>query len=193
MVETIAPVVHGGRNRSYRIAVALHSLGATLSAGLLGAFLGGLGGLAGAPWGRAGLVALAFIALLYALREALHLPLPLFDRRRQVPEWWRSFYSHRTAAWLYGVGLGAGFFTYLSYGTFVAVSAAALISGHPLVGALLSAPFGLARGLSVMIGHGDRDGDVLDRLERAAEGSWVRITNAGALVALGIASLATLG
>jgi hypothetical protein len=193
MVETIAPVVHGGRNRSYRTTVALHTLGATLSAAVLGALLGAAGALTGAPWGRGGLIALAVVAMLYAVREAFRLPLPLLDRRRQVPEWWRTFYSHTTAAFLYGVGLGAGFFTYLSYGTYVAVSAAAFISGRPLVGALLSAPFGLARGLSVIAGRDGADGEVVDRLERTAKGSSVRLANAGVLAALGLAAILSLG
>lgn len=186
MVETIAPVVHGGRNRSYRKAVALHVLGATMSAGLFGALLGILGDVVGGPWGAAGLLALAAVAFVYFLRESLGLPIPLFDRRRQVPEWWRTFYSRGTAALLYGLGLGAGFFTYLSYGTFVAVSAGAFLSGSPLAGALLGAPFGLARGFSVIAG---RRPDAVERLEGAVQGPGVRIANAGALALLGVAAL----
>lgn len=189
MVETITPVVHGGRNRSYRIAIALHAVGATAAAGAVGLVLGLVGMLVGAPWGRAGLLALAGIAFLYALRDAFHLPVPLFDRRRQVPEWWRTFYSKETAAILYGIGLGAGFFTYLSYGTFVAVSAAALLTGDPIAGALLCAPFGLARGLSVIVGRND---DAVERLERGVQGPSVRLTNAATLALLGLASLAAV-
>lgn len=186
MVETIAPVVHGGRNHSYRRAVALHVVGTTVSAAALGAWLGAMGLAAGAPWGAGGLGALACIALLYALREVANLPLPLFDRRRQVPEWWRTFFSKPTAALLYGLGLGAGFFTYLSYGTFVVVSAAAFLTGDPRLGALLGAPFGLARGLSVLVGRRGPTGDTLAELERWADGSAVRLANASALALLGV-------
>jgi hypothetical protein len=187
MVETIAPVVHEGRRRNYRIAVALHASGATLSAGALGAVLGAVGAVTGAPWGRTGWMALAVVALAYSLRETLGLPLPLFDRRRQVPEWWRTFYSTRTSAFLYGLGLGPGFFTHLSYGTFVAVAAAAFVSGSPPVGALLTAPFGLARGLSVTVARKDPAPEVVDRLETAVGGPAVRFTNAGVLAALAVA------
>jgi hypothetical protein len=193
MVETIAPVVHGERRRNYRIAVALHALGATFSAGLLGAVLGVAGSLAGGPWGRSGLIVLAVVAALYAAREAFRLPLPLFDRRRQVPEWWRTFYSAPMAAFLYGLGLGPGFFTYLSYGTFVAVSTAAFLSGHALIGALLSAPFGLARALSVTVARKDATDAVLGRLERAAQGPSVRIANACASATLAAAAAVGLG
>jgi Na+-driven multidrug efflux pump len=194
MVETIDPVVHGGRNRSYRSAVLLHALGATMSAALVGAVLATAGWAVGAPWGRAGPIVVIVVAVVYLLREALRLPVPLFDRRRQVPEWWRTFYSARTAAFLYGVGLGAGYFTYLTYGTFVVVSAAALVSGNPLLGALLTGPFGLARGLSVMVGRGRGTEDLMEALDRAAQGSWVRSANAlvlALLVAAAVAALAT--
>jgi hypothetical protein len=192
MVETIDPVVHGGRNTSYRFAVFLHALGATLSAGLVGVVLATAGWAIGAPWGRIGSIIVAVVALVYMLREALKLPVPIFDRRRQVPEWWRTFYSVRTAAFLYGIGLGAGYFTYLTYGTFVVVSAAAFVSGNPVLGALLTAPFGLARGLSVALGRGRRTEDLIEGLDRAAQRSWVRTANAFVLALLGAAAAAGL-
>jgi Na+-driven multidrug efflux pump len=194
MVQTIDPVVHGGRNRSYLRAVFFHALGATTSATLVGAVLATAGWAMGAPWGRTGSIVVIVVALVYVLREALRLPVPLFDRRRQVPEWWRTFYSAHTAAFLYGVGLGAGYLTYLTYGTFVVVSAAALVSGNPLLGALLTGPFGLARGLSVMVGRGRGTEDLMEALDRAAQGSWVRSANAlvlALLVAAAVAALAT--
>jgi hypothetical protein len=154
MVETIAPVVHGGRNRSYWTAVFLHALGATLSASLFGAFLGALGDVLGAPWGNAGLIALAAVALLYALRELFGLPIPLPDLDRQVPEWWRTFFSKNVAAFLYGLGLGIGFLTYLSFGTYVAVMTGAFISGDVRTGAVICGAFGLARGLGISLANG---------------------------------------
>ena len=197
MVETIAPVVHGDRRSRYRLAVALHTLGAALAAGALGLALGGLGALLGAPWGMAGLIAVAFVAGIYLLREAVGLPVPIPDRHRQVPEWWRSFYSPPVAALLYGLGLGVGFLTFLSFGTYVAVAAAALASGDPLIGALLCMPFGLARGLSGMVssrtGSADAAASVTDRLEELAGGRLPRAVNALALAALfGTAALSAL-
>src|SRR3712207_5968206 len=146
MAETITPVVHGGRRRPYLVAAALHVAGATVSAALLGAVLGGLGALARAPWEVTPLVVAAGAAP-YFLREAVALPIPLPDRKRQVPEWWRTFYSPAVAAFLYGAGLGVGFLTYLSYGTFAVVMAGAVASGDPAAGAFVCAAFGLARGL----------------------------------------------
>src|SRR5881392_1261907 len=128
MVETINPVVYGGAAGSrsrYRTALALHILGATAAAASFGAALGGLGSLLGAPWGAAGVLAVAAAAGLYMLREAFRVPVPVLEVRRQVPDWWRTFFSRNVTAFLYGAGVGIGFFTYLGHGTLLVVSIAA--------------------------------------------------------------------
>ena len=66
MVETISPVVHGGRGR-WLGTLALHALGATGTAAMFGAVLGWIGGSLGAPWGRTGLLALGAVGVVYAL------------------------------------------------------------------------------------------------------------------------------
>lgn len=190
MVETISPVVHGNR-RTYLLSAALHVLGATTSAGLLGAALGAVGALSGAPW-SAGLIVLASVALIYALREGLLVPIPLPQARRQVPAWWRTFFSRPVASFLYGLGLGIGFATHLTFGTFVAVTLGALVSGDPPLGMLICAPFGLARGIaSVMAGASHRTGehDQIERLERLATTSAPRLANAATLALLGSIAL----
>jgi len=96
MVETITPEVLG--RRRYPVALFLHTLGAGASGAVTGALLGGIGWLLGAPWGAPGYVALACVAALYFVREAAGVPVPLPQLRRQVPEWWRRFYSPETAA-----------------------------------------------------------------------------------------------
>ena len=124
MVETITPFVYGGRVR-WATALALHAIGATTTAALFGAALGIAGRLLEAPWGRAGALALAAVAALYALGEVSRLTVAVPQLRRQVPDWWREYFSWPVAATLYGAGLGIGFFTYVSHGTLVAVSLAA--------------------------------------------------------------------
>jgi hypothetical protein len=192
MVTTIDPVVHGGRTRSYAGAVALHVLGATVAASAFGAALGAAGGLLGAPWGEAGLVAVVVVAALYALRETARVPVPIPDRRRQVPEWWRTFYSPPVAALLYGFGLGIGFLTFLTFGTFVAVSVAAFASGSAVVGALVTAPFGLARGLSVIVAARSGGAGALDSLERLSATPLPRLANGASLVAVAAAGAIAL-
>jgi len=192
MVETITPVVHGERRRVYRGALALHVLGATTTAAALGGMLGLIGALAGAPWGAPGLFALAAVAALYAGRESAGAPVPLPARRRQVPSWWRSFFSPPVAALLYGLALGVGFGTYLSFGTFVAVAAAAVLGGDPLVGAALCAPFGLGRGVAVAWanrGPTCDPGTTVAHLEDLALGRSPRLLNSAALTAVTGAAL----
>ena len=192
MVETIAPVVHGGRTTSYYSSVVLHTVGATLTAAGLGFLLGASGAVFGAPWGTAGLLAVAIVAAFYALRELARLPLPLPDLDRQVPDWWRTFFSPNVAAFLYGTGLGIGFLTYLSFGTLVPVAAAAFVSGDPLPGAALMAPFGAARGLSVLVAarRNTTPEEVVDVLGRPRPRALGRAVNGAALVAIGIVVLA---
>jgi hypothetical protein len=198
MVETIAPVVHGERRSRWWFSVALHALGATVAAAAFGAVLGGLGAVVGAPWGPAGLVAVAAVAGLYAARELAGIRVPIPDRHRQVPEWWRTFFPAPAASFLYGLGLGIGFLTYLRHGTLVAVAVAALATGDPLLGAALIAPFGLARGVSVVVARRATSGAAIaaavDRLERLAQTPAPALANGIILAVLGItAAVAAVG
>jgi methylamine utilization protein MauE len=192
MVETISPVVHGGRAR-WLGTLALHTLGAAGTAALFGAALGWIGGSLGAPWQRAGLLALAAVAAFYSLGALTRLRAPVPQLRRQVPDWWRTYFSRSFAALLYGAGLGVGFLTYLSTGAFVVVAFAAAASGRPAIGALIVAPFGIVRGLSAVVAWRsvtqERSRALVDRLvsrSRAAR----RIANGIALAV--VATLATL-
>lgn len=190
MVETITPVVHGGSRSRWAVSVALHAIGAATSAAIAGALLAAAGGLLGAPWGVAGLGLVAASAALYVARE-LGAPVPVPQLRRQVPDWWRTFFPPHVAALLYGIGLGPGFLTYLGHGTVVVVSVAAFASGRPLVGAAVLAPFGLARGLGPVLALGVRSPSegaaLVERLERSASRARWQVANALALSAVAAA------
>ncbi len=193
MVETISPVGYGDRTGRWLMAVALHALGATISAALFGATLGALGSLLRAPWGAAGLGVTAMAALAYAAREAAGLPVPVPAARRQVPDWWRSFFSWPVAAMLYGAGLGIGFLTFLTNGGLVVVAMAAVASGRPMIGAALMGAFGLARGLSALVAWPVRTNEagtsLVDRLVASDPRRWRRL-NAAALVLAAASALA---
>src|SRR6266508_2215731 len=180
MVETITPVVHGGRAGRWAGSVALHVTGAVASAAAFGATLGAVGSLLGAPWRGGWALLIAIVAVLYLVREATVVPVPVPQLRRQVPQWWRTFFSVPVAAFLYGVG----------------VAVAATGSGEPLVGAALLAPFGLARGLSVLVAVGARrpqEGSALvARLARSASSPGWRAAHVAALLAVGVAAAAKL-
>ena len=195
MVETITPVVHGGRGRRWVGLLALHATGATLAAAAFGAVLAALGALLDAPW-DVGLALVAAVSALY-LAEVLGARVPVPQLRRQVPNWWRSFFPFGVASFLYGVGLGVGFFTYLTRGTLVVVSTAAFVSGEPLIGALVLAPFGLARGLTASVAFRARtaeDGSALvDRLARSASRPGWRVAHGVVLSAVLVTSLVAFG
>src|SRR5918992_2064191 len=194
MVETITPVVHGGSRGRWALSVGLHTVGATGSAALAGALLGAAGSAIGAPWGRAGLVAVAAVTVAYAVREAGGPAVPVPAARRQVPDWWRTFFGPHVAALLYGAGLGLGFLTYLSHGTLVVVALAAFVAGDPAVGAVAVGAFGLARGLSLTLPgpapSAAAAGASVDRLIRLGSGPLPRVANG--LVLLAVAGAAGL-
>jgi hypothetical protein len=195
MVETITPAVHGGRKTRYLWSVGAHVLGAAIAAGALGLGLGAGGYLLGAPWGSRGLLGIAAIGGAYAMGAA-GAPVPVLQRRRQVPDWWRTFFSPVTSSLLYGLGLGAGFFTFLSFGTLTVVAAVALASGDPLLGAAMCTPFGVARGLAVLVGSGCRDAEqasaIVDRIQAVGVSRGPGAVNAAALVAVAGGALAGL-
>jgi hypothetical protein len=191
MVETITPVVHGGRGRWIR-GVALHILGATSTAALFGAVLGAVGSLLGAPWGRAGAVAVGVVALVYALGELPKLTVAVPQLRRQVPDWWRTYFGPSVASFLYGAGLGVGFLTFLAHGTLVVVAAAALAIGDPVWGAVIIGAFGLARGAAIWIAGSitteEEGASVLDRLVARRDAAR-RTANAAAMLAVAAAAI----
>jgi hypothetical protein len=193
MVETITPVVYGGRAR-WLGALGLHASGAAFTAALFGAALGWVGGLLGAPWGRAGLVAVAAVAATYAAGELTGRRVPLPQLRRQVPDWWRTFFGRPTASVFYGAGLGVGFLTFLAHGTLVVVAFAAVASGQAAVGALMVAPFGLVRGLSAAAAWGsdspERSRALVDRLVARSEAPRRAMNGAALAVVAALAAIA---
>ncbi len=172
MVETINPVVHGKRRSGWAVDVCLHIAGATIVAGAFGAALGAAGRLLGAPWGVGGSVIVAALALAYTGAEAAGLRLPVPQAKRQVPDWWRTFFSRPVFSFLYGVGLGVGFLTYLTRGTLLVIASFAFVSARPVIGLLVMVPFGLARSGAVLIAAGVRtEHEARELVHRLAESS----------------------
>ena len=198
MAETITPVVHGGSRRAWAVSVAVHLIGAAVSAAAFGAVLGAFGSLLGAPWGTTGTLVVAATAAVYLAAE-LGARVPVPQLRRQVPDWWRTFFPPRVAAFLYGIGLGPGFVTYLTHGTLVVVALAAAVTGSPLLGAAIVTPFGIARGLTVVVALEVRtpaEGALLiERLSRSSARIGWRLANAivvGAVLVLALARTASI-
>ena len=194
MVETISPVVYGTRTR-WVGAVLLHAAGAAATAAAFGAAVAAAAALVGAPWGRAGAVFVGVIAVLYLAREITGIRIPVPQLRRQVPDWWRTYFGRPLAAFLYGAGLGVGFLTFLGHGTLVVVTAGVASTGRPLLGALVMAPFGLARGLAPLVAarsEAPEDGrSLVDRLS-SMSGHLRRALNALALAGVALVAVASV-
>ena len=190
MVETISPVVYGTRVR-WVGALVLHAAGAAVTAAAFGAAVAAAGALLGAPWDMAGATIVAGVALLYLARELTGLRIPVPQLRRQVPDWWRTYFGRPLAAFLYGAGLGVGFLTFLGHGTLVVVTVGVAATGSPLLGAVVMAPFGLARGLAPLVAarsKGPEDGSLLvDRLS-SMSGRFRSALNAAALTSVAFAA-----
>jgi hypothetical protein len=188
MVETITPMVHGGSRTRWGAALAIHVLASTAVAGAFGAVLATFGRLLGAPWGGAWWPALAIGAFGAGAHELFATPFAIPQLRRQVPDWWRTFFGPYAAAALYGGALGVGFLTFVTRATLVVVAAAVIASGEPVVGAMLMAPFGFARALGA-VAAGSGDERIVDRLARVGGHRTVTLANAAAVGLVGLAAI----
>lgn len=188
MVETITPMVHGGSRIRWTVSVTIHVLAATMVAAVFGAALGAAGDGLGAPWGAGWAVLVVAVAVVALLREAGVVGFAVPQLRRQVPNWWRTFFGPYAAAALYGGALGVGFLTFVRHATLLAVVVAAASTGDPVLGAAIVAPFGLARAAAVGLAGLGGQARMADRLSAfAATSRALTVANA---VAAGVVTLA---
>lgn len=190
MVETITPMVHGGSRGKWAVSMTLHVVAATLVAAAFGALLGAAGEALGAPWGSGWAVLVVGVGVAVLLREAGVLGFAVPQLRRQVPSWWRTYFGPHAAAALYGGALGVGFLTFVRHATLLIVVVVAVATGDPVLGALVVAPFGLARAAAVGVAGLGRQAETVDRLSAfAATSSVLAAANAAAaaMVALVVA------
>jgi hypothetical protein len=182
MVETITPAVCGSRHR-HRIAVALFTAGALAASAVLGGLLGLVGGLLDRPWA---LGAAALLAVLAAAREAGWIRIPVPGAHRQVPERWRREWPLPAWSLGYGLGLGAGVFTYQPASTFWVAAAGSLALGNPATSAACMAAFGVGRAAMVILpARGGRDPEeAVEGMARHARG--MRRANAAALALVAV-------
>jgi hypothetical protein len=190
MVETITPVVHGGKVKWLR-AWTVHVVSATGTAALTGALLAAIGRALGAPWGALGPAAIALVAFAYLVGALVRRPLPVPQARRQVPEWWRTFFGPTVAAALYGGGLGIGFATYLPGAALLVAAMTALASGGMAAGAVIFGVFGCIRGAAIgVVGRARTPSAVAAVAERVAAfgaSALPRIADRAALALVAVA------
>jgi cytochrome c biogenesis protein CcdA len=152
MIDQITPLVQEAGRRTWLCAVASHTLGSTLSGGVLGFALGTVGlGIGLAQWKPITEWLFIFILLLCALRDAGIIRLRLPSLRRQTPAWCPQVLGSCWGAFAWGVDLGQGWTTLISFASYYALLVWAVIQADPMQGALVLGIYGAGRALPVLI------------------------------------------
>jgi presenilin-like A22 family membrane protease len=154
MLTSISPLGERARHNRWGVTAGAYVIGSVGAAAVIGAALGALGALAGAPLAvRAALLAAGAVVAL--LVDTGLIPLPTI--RRQVDEDWLNRYR----GWVYGAGfggqLGAGVVTIVTTATVYLVLLAELVAGSVGAGAIIGAAFGALRAAPLLTGGQVRD------------------------------------
>lgn len=149
MLASIHPLGERARERRWGVTVSAYVVASTAAAALLGAALGGIGGLLPlTPGATAALVAaLCALALAFDLGVAgLRLP----TIHRQVDKDWLDRYRGWVVGAGFGFQLGLGVVTIVNTSAVYLTLALALLTGSAGAGAAVGATFGLARALVIL-------------------------------------------
>ena len=152
MLSSITPLGERSRGNRWWLTVTAYLIGATLG----GATTGVAFGLLGLPlrWLDPTTTQVAVVAVVLGLAalafDASGGRLRLPRTSHQVNEDWTAIYR----GWVYGFGwgfeLGTGLVTVVTAATIYLVFALAFLSASPLLGGLIGATFGVARGLVIL-------------------------------------------
>jgi MFS family permease len=149
MLASLTPLGERSRGSSWPVTATAYAIGAIGGGALRGAALGLIGSLlpGGAGWrGAALLVVLALAVIVDATPLRRKLPLT----RRQVNEDWLTRYR----GWVYGIGfgsqLGLGFTTLAASAAVYATFACELVSGRPVIGAVIGIVFGGVKAFALL-------------------------------------------
>ncbi len=91
------------------------------------------------------------IGLILAAREWNILSFGLPERKLQTEKFWAHQFGFVGASLLWGLHIGLGFFTRITYGGFWLLAAIALSLGDPVFGAAMMSAYWLGRALSVWV------------------------------------------
>jgi len=91
------------------------------------------------------------IGLILTAKEWNILSFNLPERKRQTEKFWAHEFGFIGASLLWGLHIGLGFFTRITYSGFWLLAAIALASGDPFFGAELMSAYWLGRVLSVWV------------------------------------------
>jgi len=153
MIGSITPLVQAANGpQQWWKALIGFILGSVSASALVGGILGWIGQLQGLPmlWE---VVWLSIVALGLGLIElgVIHRPSPLI--RRQTRQAWRLRFGPVGSALLWGIDLGLGLTTRVTFASYWLLVAACLVIADPAEAALLMAGYGLGRTVVVATGH----------------------------------------
>lgn len=131
----------------------------TAAGALSGTAFAGAGAGVSALWSNATLplaIGLGAIAFVYALHELGYLRVPVPGRDWQVPVGWVRGGFYRSAA-IWGLIVGAGVFTRVTFAVVPILLAWLFVSGNVLYGTMAGALYGATRALSIYASAGSSD------------------------------------
>jgi hypothetical protein len=135
----------------YPRSLAAHALGSVLAGALARGVVGWLGGWLPVTDRFAWWPGLGLLASLLVLRELgwLRFPIPQFPR--QTVKTWFPAVSAAHAAFWWGLDLGSGLTTLVTFSGYWLIVAAAVLKGDAAFGALLLGGYGLGRSLPIAL------------------------------------------
>jgi hypothetical protein len=133
-------------------AALAYTVGGSISATLVGVVLGAIGrALAWASAQEMSLYLIGLLSLVLAAREWRWLNFPLPQRGRQTEKVWVHQFGFVVASAMWGLHIGLGFATWMTYGGFWILAAVAVTLGDTVYAAALMLMYWLGRSLSVWV------------------------------------------
>lgn len=161
MIDQITPLVKEAGIRTWLSAATSHLVGSAFSGGLLGFVLGTVGLAIGlGRWKSIAGDLVALVLLLAALRDAGIVKLSLPSLKRQTPVWFPRVFGTRMGTFAWGLDLGQGWTTLISFTGYYALIVIALLNASPIQGALILCVYGLGRALPVILAGLNSQSDV---------------------------------
>jgi hypothetical protein len=137
-------------SRSWQAKLTTYIVASAIGGTSVGVLLGLLGSTLPDDVRIALVTALAVGGCLYGAAEGLGRYPKLLQRDTETPQRWMDRGPLRWA-WLNGGALGLGFTTRLGFALWYVVPASSLLSGSPLLGALIYGVYGLMRGAGALL------------------------------------------
>jgi hypothetical protein len=151
LLGALTPLVKVARVYWARCLLA-YTLAGCASASLVGATLGGIGRLLGCNRvGGFAFGSVSIIAILLAAREWRWIEFNLPERKCQTEKSWCHEFGFVLASAMWGLHIGLGFATRVTYGGFWVLVGTAVAIGDPQYGALLMLIYWLGRALPVWL------------------------------------------